>query len=109
MYDLSMGRKSRQKGIKMEANGNWKYLKDDQQDKECAIHATPAGVFAGGAPKPSKLAVLLYYISCSFCVLGIILVVRGFFIKHVRSLNFFFKSFSWVPWTHCVQQLKRFV
>ena len=48
-------------------------------------HRAPPGSFAGDAPTPSKLAVLLFYISCVLCVLGTILVVRSFFLNHVRE------------------------
>jgi len=56
----------------------------DGERKELSVHATPAGRFARDAPTPSKLAVLLFYLSCSFCVLGMILLVRGGFTKNVR-------------------------
>ena len=55
-------------------------------------HRSQPGSFASDAPTPSKVAVLLFYISCSFCVLGIILVVRSFFIRDVSFFFFFFNN-----------------
>ena len=47
------------------------------------VHQTPAGSYPADVPSPSKVAVLLYYVSCVFCVIGTILVVRSFFLKNV--------------------------
>lgn len=43
-----------------------------------SVHHTPAGAFPNGAPQPSKIPVLLYYISCVFCVIAAIMIVQSF-------------------------------
>ncbi len=54
-------------------------------DVVAPAHRAAPGAYPSDAPTPSKMAVLLFYISCSFCVLGVILTVRSFFLKHVRE------------------------
>ena len=49
------------------------------------VHSTPAGRFPLEAPHPSKVAVLLYYISCVFCMIGTIMTVRSFFLHDVSG------------------------
>ncbi|TRY70908.1 hypothetical protein TCAL_07528 [Tigriopus californicus] len=43
-----------------------------------SVHQTPIGAFPNGAPQPSKIPVLLYYISCVFCVIASIMIVQSF-------------------------------
>ena len=33
------------------------------------------------APRPSRIPVVLFYLSCVFCVVGTVLIVRSFFLK----------------------------
>ncbi len=51
-------------------------------DEIAPAHRANAGSFPSDAPTPSKVAVMLFYISCTMCVLGSILLTRSFFMKH---------------------------
>ena len=47
-----------------------------------SIHSIPAGEWPKEGPKPSKCAVLLFYISVALTVIGTIIVIRSaFFIQ----------------------------
>jgi len=37
----------------------------------------PPGYFAPAAPKPSKAAVMIFYVSVAFCIIGMIMIVKG--------------------------------
>ena len=53
------------------------------------LHRTRAGAWPQRGPTPSKLAVVLYYISCTFVVFGCIVFVRSFFYAAVgKIINF---------------------
>ena len=45
------------------------------------LHRTNAGAWPNGGPTPSKLAVVLYYISCTLVIFGTLIFVRSFFDK----------------------------
>ena len=51
------------------------------------VHTTPAGRYPDSGPKPSKVAVLLYYVSCLLIIIGSIMLIRyGFFKDKVKKL-----------------------
>ena len=73
----------------------WIRKKDDFARVECgeesdsASRSTPPGSFPPEfGPSPSKVAIVLFYISCIFCVLGTIMIVHSFF--YVKVLIFIF-------------------
>ena len=37
----------------------------------------PPGYFAPAAPKPSKAAVMIFYVSVAFCIIGCIMLIKG--------------------------------
>jgi len=45
------------------------------------VHYTPPGQWPARGPKPSKIGVLLYYISLSFCVVGILFMAKCSYAK----------------------------
>jgi len=45
------------------------------------VHKTPAGQWPSSGPKPSKLGVLLYYVSLSFCIVGVMFMSKCVFAK----------------------------
>jgi hypothetical protein len=51
------------------------------------IH-NPDAVFSNKEPTPSKVAVLTFYLSIIFCVIGSIVVVGGFFLDNVSKVSF---------------------
>ena len=54
-------------------------------EANATVHNTPAGRFSREAPQPSKVAVLLYYLSCVFCMIGTIMTIRSFFLTNVSG------------------------
>jgi hypothetical protein len=47
------------------------------------VHNTPAGRYPSSGPQPSKIPVLLYYTSCVFIIIGVIMLVRYGFMDWV--------------------------
>jgi hypothetical protein len=47
----------------------------------------PATVFSNKGPTPSKVAVVTFYLSVIFCVIGSIIVVRSFFLNNVSKVS----------------------
>jgi len=45
------------------------------------VHYTPPGQWPSRGPKPSKVGVLLYYISLAFCVVGILFMAKCSYAK----------------------------
>ena len=60
-----------------------------------SIHSVPAGEWPKEGPKPSKCAVLFYYMSIVLTMIGTIIVIRSaFFIQVSDACNF--KDSFWV-------------
>jgi hypothetical protein len=55
----------------------------DAQPSEVSIHATPPGECPKNGPKPSIIAVILFYVSKIMTMIGFILVFKAVFIETV--------------------------
>jgi len=44
----------------------------------------PPGYFAPAAPKPSKAAVMIFYMSVAFCIIGCIMIIKGVFKPNLK-------------------------
>ena len=47
----------------------------------------PPGYFAPAAPKPSKAAVMIFYVSVAFCIIGMIMIVKGVLKPNLKVLS----------------------
>ena len=47
------------------------------------VDYAPAGRYSPRSPTPSKVAVVFFYLSVAFCMIGCIMIVRAFFLKNV--------------------------
>ena len=54
------------------------------------LHTVPPGQWPKEGPKPSKCAVLMYYISVAFTIIGIIMVIRAAMYMEVFDLCKYF-------------------
>ena len=54
------------------------------------LHEVPPGQWPKEGPKPSKCAVLMYYISVAFTIIGIIMVIRAAMYMEVLDLCKYF-------------------
>ena len=52
-----------------------------------SVHSTPPGEWPSVGPQPSKLAVVLFYISVAATILGSIISIRTLFYKDVRTAS----------------------
>merc|ERR1712083_119772 len=69
-----------------QSNNLQEAVEDSEQSKNntvSTVHNTPPGEWPAECPKPSKLAVLLYYISFIATFIGSILMIRSFFYTEI--------------------------
>ena len=55
--------------------------------KQKGPHSVPPGQWPSEGPKPSKVAVVLFYLSVIFTMIGTLITIKLFFTKGVSSIN----------------------
>ena len=66
------------------------FKSQNESDSEAisgSVHSTPPGEWPSVGPQPSKLAVVLFYISVAATILGSIISIRTLFYKDVRTAS----------------------
>jgi len=60
-------------------SGNHNNNKPEQErinQRHSEVHNTPAGQWPSSGPQPSKMGVLLYYMSLAFCIAGVLFMSK---------------------------------
>ena len=69
-----------------------------QQGPYSTPSAVPPGQWPTEGPKPSKVAVILFYLSVVFTTLGILITIKMSFFEEVRNfIHFMYLKYD-VPW-----------
>lgn len=57
--------------------------KEEEHVSEVPVHETPVGTWPKGGPQPSKIPVVLFYLSVVFTMIGSIICIRLLFLVKV--------------------------
>ena len=57
--------------------------KEEEHVSEVPVHETPVGAWPKGGPQPSKIPVVLFYLSVVFTMIGSIICIRLLFLVKV--------------------------
>ena len=88
------GFKKTSAGYQLKTSNEFEDVSKAKENTESTVHNTPPGEWPAECPKPSKLAILLYYISFIATFIGSILTIRSFFYTEVRIILFHFSNTS---------------
>jgi len=77
------GFKKTSAGYQLKTSNEFEDVSKAKENTESTVHNTPPGEWPAECPKPSKLAILLYYMSFIATFIGSILTIRSFFYTEI--------------------------